>query len=99
MNRIDMDAAREMVRQWMLAHPDGRPGQMADELKGEYGQFAEDMAIVLRSFMARFRDHPEELASTAPAGPDPVTSNPGNDGHGDAGDSRPDRGNGAVNRT
>ena len=26
------------------------------------------MAIVLRGFMARFRDHPEELASTVPAG-------------------------------
>jgi hypothetical protein len=66
MDRIDMDAAREMVRQWMLAHPGGTPGQMADDLKGEYGQFAEDMAIVLRSFMARFRDHPEELPSDSP---------------------------------
>ena len=66
MERIDMDAVREKVRAWMTAHPDGTPDQMAADLKGEYGEFAEDMAIVLRSFMARFRDHPEELASPGP---------------------------------
>jgi hypothetical protein len=66
MDRIDMDAARQKVAAWMTAHPGGAPGQMADDLKGEYGQFAEDMAIVLRSFMARFRDHPEELPNASP---------------------------------
>jgi hypothetical protein len=68
MDRIDLDAAREKVRIWMTAHPDGTPDQMTDDLKGEYHEFADDMAIVLRGLMARFQNHPEELASTAPAG-------------------------------
>jgi hypothetical protein len=67
MDRIDIGAVRERVRAWMTAHPDGTPDQMAADLKGEYGEFADDMAIVLRGFMARFQDHPEELASTVPA--------------------------------
>ena len=77
MDRIDMDAARENVRTWMLAHPSGTPDQMVAELKGEYEEFADDMAIVLRGLMARFQAHPDELASPAPAGTDPVTTNPG----------------------
>ena len=77
MDRIDLDEAREKVRAWMLAHPGGTPGQMAADLKCDYGEFADDMAIVLRGFMARFTDHPGELASPAPAGPGPVTTNPG----------------------
>jgi hypothetical protein len=69
MDRIDMDAARQKVATWMTAHPCGTPGQMAADLKGEYGEFADDMAIVLRGFMARFQHHPEELPSTSIAAP------------------------------
>jgi hypothetical protein len=61
MDRIDLDAAKEKVRQWILAHPGGTPGQMAADLKGGYPQFPEHMAIVLRGIMAFFRDHPGEL--------------------------------------
>ncbi len=63
MDRIDHDAARRKVAAWMTAHPDGTPEQMADDLKGQYGQFAGDMAIVLRGLMARFQDHPGELTA------------------------------------
>jgi hypothetical protein len=68
MDRIDMDAARQRVAAWMTGYPGGTPDQMAADLKGEYGQFAEDMVIVLRGFMARFQDHPEELASSRATG-------------------------------
>ena len=68
MGRIDLDAAREKVRAWMAAHPDGTPEQMAEDLKGGYPRFPEDMAVVLRGIMARLQDHPEELAITGPAG-------------------------------
>ena len=67
MDRINMDAAREEVRAWMIAHPDGTPGQMAADLKGDYQDFADHMAIVLRGIMARLQDHPEELAITETA--------------------------------
>jgi hypothetical protein len=61
MERIDMDTARQKVAAWMTARPDGTPDQMTADLKGQYGEFAEDMAIVLRGIMARFQDHPGEL--------------------------------------
>jgi hypothetical protein len=64
----ELAAAEEKVRLWMLANPRGTPGQMAGELKRGYPeQFQADMVIVLRSFMARFKDHPEELADPGPA--------------------------------
>jgi hypothetical protein len=59
--RIDLDLAKEKVRQWMLAHPGGTPAQMAADLQGDYPQFPEDMAVVLRGLMAALRDHPEDL--------------------------------------
>jgi hypothetical protein len=87
MDRIDMDAVREKVRAWMTAHPGGTPDQMTADLKGEYGEFAEDMTIVLRGFMARFQDHPEDLASPGPAA-----------WHAGAGDSGPGRAGGTMNQ-
>jgi hypothetical protein len=56
---IDLDAAREKVRQWMLAHPGGTPAQMTADLKDGYPQFPEHMAVVLRGLMAALQDHPE----------------------------------------
>ncbi len=61
LDRIDLDAAKEKVREWMLAHPGGTPGQMAADLEGGYAEFAEHMAIVLHGIMAAFQDHPGEL--------------------------------------
>ena len=58
---IDLDAAREKVRQWMLAHPGGTPAQMAADLQGGYPQFPEHMAVVLRGLMAALQDHPADL--------------------------------------
>jgi hypothetical protein len=62
MARVDLDAADQKVRGWLLAHPGGTPGQMAEELRGKYGEHAEAMAIVLRGIMARYTNNPEELA-------------------------------------
>jgi hypothetical protein len=36
LDHLDLDAAREKVRQLMLAHPGGTPAQMAADLKGGY---------------------------------------------------------------
>ena len=60
LDRIDLDAAKEKVRQWMLAHPGGTPAQMTADLKGGYPQFSEHMAVVLRGLMAALQDHPED---------------------------------------
>ena len=68
MDRIDLDAAREKVRQWMLAHPGGTPDQMAADLKGGYPQFPEHMAVVLRGIMAALQDHPADLNPSGPSG-------------------------------
>jgi len=62
MARVDLDAAGQKVRDWLLAYPSGTPEQMAGDLKGEYGEHAEAMAIVLRDIMARYTNNPEELA-------------------------------------
>jgi hypothetical protein len=61
LDRIDLDAARQKVRQWMLAHPRGTPAQMAADLQGGYPQFPEHMAIVLRGLMAALQDHLGDL--------------------------------------
>ena len=55
-----MNAAREKVRAWMAAHPGGAPEQMAADLKGDYQEFADDMAIVLRGLMASLRDRADQ---------------------------------------
>ena len=68
LDHIDLDAAREKVRQWMLAHPGGAPAQMAADLKDGYPQYPEHMAVVLRGLMAALRDHPED--------PDPAQQGP-----------------------
>ncbi len=61
LDRIDLDAARERVRQWMLAHPGGTPDQMAADLQGGYPQYPEHMAVVLRGLMAALQDDSGEL--------------------------------------
>jgi hypothetical protein len=60
LDHIDLDAAREKVRQWMLAHPGGTAAQMTADLKGGYPQFPEHMAVVLRGLMAALQDHPDD---------------------------------------
>jgi len=68
LDHIDLDAAREKVRQWMLAHPGGTPAQMAADLKDGYPQYPEHMAVVLRGLMAALRDHSDD--------PDPAQQGP-----------------------
>jgi hypothetical protein len=68
LDHIDLDAATEKVRQWMLAHLGGTPAQMAADLKDGYPQYPEHMAVVLRGLMAALRDHPED--------PDPAQQGP-----------------------
>ena len=68
LERIDLDAAKEKVRQWMLAHPGGTPGQMTADLKGGYQKFPDHMAIVLRGIMASLQDHPGEPDPGQPPG-------------------------------
>jgi len=66
LDHIDLDAAREKVRQWMLAHPGGTPAQMAADLKGGYPQFPEHMAVVLRGPDGRLAGSPGRPGPDAP---------------------------------
>jgi len=66
--RIDLNLAKEKVRQWMLAHPGGTPAQMAADLQSGYPQFPEHMAVVLRGLMAALQDHPTDLDPSGPSG-------------------------------
>ena len=45
----------------MAGHPDGTITEMTEALKGQYGEHAGDMAVVLRGYAGYFLDHPEEL--------------------------------------
>lgn len=68
LDRIDLDAAREKVRQWMLAHPGGTPARMAADLKGGYPQFPEHMAVVLRASWPPSRTAPGNWTPAEPPG-------------------------------
>jgi hypothetical protein len=68
LDRIDLDAVKEKVRQWMLAHPTGTADQMTADLKGDYPKFPDHMAIVLRGVMASLQDYPAELDPGQPPG-------------------------------
>ena len=52
MERVDLAAARRLVSAWLDEHTDGTLEQMASDLKGNYPDHPEDMAIVLRGMMA-----------------------------------------------
>jgi len=52
MERVDLAAARRLVRTWLDEHPSGSFTQMADQLKEHYPAFPDEMAIVLRGMMA-----------------------------------------------
>jgi hypothetical protein len=51
MEKIDLDAARRAVSTWLDEHPEGSLVQMASDLKGNYPDHPEDMAVVLRGMM------------------------------------------------
>jgi hypothetical protein len=52
MEHVDLSAARRLVSEWLDQHTDGTLGQMADDLKGNYPDYPEEMAVVMRGMMA-----------------------------------------------
>jgi hypothetical protein len=73
MENVDLVAVRTSVCEWLDEHPDGSFPEMAVDLKGNYPDFPEEMAVVLRGYMAaelRRRVIPPEvpLEPTATAG-------------------------------
>ena len=73
LDHIDLDAAKEKVRQWMLAHPDGTPDQMVADLKDGYPQFPDHMAVVLRGPHGRLPGPPRGTGPRRIPRGDPVT--------------------------
>lgn len=51
MERVDLDAARQAVSEWLDKNPNGSLAQMADDLKTRYPKYRDEMAMVLRGFM------------------------------------------------
>jgi hypothetical protein len=52
MERVDLAAARRLVSTWLDEHTDGTLEQMASDLKGNYPDHREEMAVVMRGMMA-----------------------------------------------
>ncbi len=52
MENVDLLAARQAVSAWLDNHPSGSLAKMADDLKGNYPDFPDEMAVVLRGIMA-----------------------------------------------
>ena len=50
--KVDLDAARKAVYEWLDEHPDGTLALMAEELKTRYPEYPDEMAVVLRGIMA-----------------------------------------------
>jgi hypothetical protein len=66
---VDLAAARQLVSAWLDEHSDGSLEQMASDLKGNYPHFPEDMAVVLRGYMAaelRRRTSPPQIPLRQP---------------------------------
>ena len=51
MEHVDLSAARKLVSEWLDEHTDGTLEQMARELKGNYPDHQEEMAVVMRGMM------------------------------------------------
>jgi hypothetical protein len=52
MEAIDLGAAREAVSAWLDEHQGGTLAQMAEDLKGRYPAYPDEMAVILRGMMA-----------------------------------------------
>jgi hypothetical protein len=52
MELVDLAAARRLVTEWLDEHTSGSLEQMARDLKGNYPDHPEDMAVVLRGMAA-----------------------------------------------
>ena len=52
MEHVDLAAARQLVSTWLDEHADGTLAQMASDLKGNYPDHPEDMAVVMRGMMS-----------------------------------------------
>lgn len=51
MENVDLHTARQAVSAWLDEHPSGSLAQMANDLKGNYPDFPDEMAVVLRGMM------------------------------------------------
>jgi hypothetical protein len=52
MAHVDLAAVRRLVTTWLDEHTSGTLEQMADDLKGNYPDYPEEMAVVMRGMMA-----------------------------------------------
>ena len=52
MEHVDLSAARKLVSDWLDDHTDGTLEQMTHDLKGNYPDHPEEMAVVMRGMMA-----------------------------------------------
>ena len=69
MEKVDLGAARKLVSDWLDEHTDGTLEQMANDLKGNYPDHPEEMAVVMRGMMAaelRRRTYPPPEISRIP---------------------------------
>jgi hypothetical protein len=68
MEHVDLDAARMSVCAWLDEHSDGSFPEMTADLKDNYQDFPEEMAVVLRGYMAA------ELRRRTRLPPDPTAA-------------------------
>ena len=73
MEHVDLNAARKLVSEWLNEHTDETLAQMAADLKGNYPDYPEEMAVVMRGMMAaelrrRTSPPPEFPPDPAPPG-------------------------------
>jgi hypothetical protein len=72
MERVDLGAARNLVSDWLDTHSSASLEQMASDLKGNYPDFPDEMAVVLRGMAAaelrRRTSPPPEIP------PDPIAA-------------------------
>jgi hypothetical protein len=52
MEHVDLGAVRRLVTTWLDEHTSGTLEQMTRDLKGNYPDHPEDMAVVMRGMMA-----------------------------------------------
>jgi hypothetical protein len=71
MDHVDLGGARRLVSDWLDTHTDGTLEQMASDLKSNYPDHPEDMAIVMRGMMSaelRRRTSPPSEIPPDPSG-------------------------------
>jgi hypothetical protein len=72
MEHVDLSAVRRLVSDWLDDHTSGTLGQMTRDLKGNYPDHPEEMAVVMRGMMGaelrrRTSQPPPEIHPGTPA--------------------------------